>query len=49
MPDRLPYVIEPMTLDDIDQVMEIEVPEMLKSLRKGLGDLADPEKIDWEA
>jgi len=24
MPDRLPYVIEPMTLDDIDQVMEIE-------------------------
>ena len=31
-----------------DQVMEIEVPEMLKSLRKGLGDLADPEKIDWE-
>lgn len=32
-----------------DQVMEIEVPEMLKSLRKGLGDLADPEKIDWEA
>lgn len=24
MPERLPYVIEPMTLDDIDQVMEIE-------------------------
>jgi hypothetical protein len=32
-----------------DQVMEIEVPEMLKSLNKGIGDLADPEKIDWEA
>jgi len=24
MPKRLPYVVEPMTLDDIDQVMEIE-------------------------
>lgn len=32
-----------------DQVMEIEVPEMLKSLNKGIGDLADPEKIAWEA
>jgi hypothetical protein len=31
-----------------DQVMEIEVPEMLKALNKGIGDLADPEKIDWE-
>ncbi len=24
MPDRLPYVVEPMTLADLDQVMEIE-------------------------
>jgi ribosomal-protein-alanine N-acetyltransferase len=24
MPERLPYVVEPMTLDDIDQVMAIE-------------------------
>ena len=24
MPERLPYLVEPMTLDDIDQVMEIE-------------------------
>jgi ribosomal-protein-alanine N-acetyltransferase len=24
MPERLPFIVEPMTLDDIDQVMEIE-------------------------
>nr|NIV39514.1 GNAT family N-acetyltransferase [Anaerolineae bacterium] len=24
MPERLPYLVEPMTLDDIDRVMEIE-------------------------
>jgi ribosomal-protein-alanine N-acetyltransferase len=24
MPDRLPYTVEPMSLDDLDQVMEIE-------------------------
>lgn len=24
MPDRFPYLVEPMTLDDVDQVMEIE-------------------------
>jgi ribosomal-protein-alanine N-acetyltransferase len=24
MPERLPYIVEPMTLDDINQVMEIE-------------------------
>jgi ribosomal-protein-alanine N-acetyltransferase len=24
MPDRLPFVVEPMSLDDLDQVMEIE-------------------------
>ena len=24
MPERLPYLVEPMTLDDINQVMEIE-------------------------
>lgn len=30
-----------------DQVMEIEVPEMLRSLKKGVGDLTDMEKIAW--
>ena len=32
-----------------DQVMEIEVPDMLKSLNKGLGDLANAEQIAWES
>ena len=31
-----------------DQVMEIEVPEMLKSLNKALADLSDAESMDWE-
>lgn len=32
-----------------DQVMDIEVPDMLKSLRKGVGDLTAEEQIDWQA
>ncbi len=31
-----------------DQVMEIEVPEMLKALNKGVGDLANVDQIAWE-
>ncbi len=32
-----------------DQVMDIEVPDMLKSLRKGVGDLTTEDQIDWQA
>ncbi len=31
-----------------DQIMEIEVPEMLKALKKGVGDLTGEEQIDWD-